>query len=939
MPTDGVSRARAIVPAVACAGLALLLYTLTLAPTVYWSDSAELQRVAVTLDLPHPTGYPLYLLLGRAWVTLVPLRDAAWRMNLFSAAAAAAAAGLTSALVQRLSGSVPAAVAAGALLAVSASFWSQAVVAEVYALHALLVVLILIAALRERPSLPVLGLLLGLGLAHHRMTLLLVPGLLVCLVLRRASVPHGWRQLALAAVAFVGALSLYGLTYAAVAWPSRRAFLEYVLHSAPQFWSADGVAAHAANTVWPVVSQQLGGAGLALAAIGALWCWRSDRPCGPATAILLASSWLLGVGFFLFYRPPDMFSFAGHYQVAGAILIGLGVAAVVERTASLSRRSLSQTATAALLVTIGLAIGVQGAVALEAVTQSDDEWLYPRDRAVRMLADVQSKSVLVADPLLGQTARYLRDVEGVRPDVTVVVDPDKELAAAARLLDTGRPVYVWGTGWRDVVAGSGMRLVPAEHNKFDEGLFRLLPTDSPTGWPTTSLGGADTADLRGRAEDGTVIALTDVRIGPWPLVADELAGVVTCWTSDPSERLGRQRLRLIIDPARGWLDHTFPQFEEAQATEVAGGDLCVLFELVLPPAPFSDDVPVELQLTGEEPPSDVELAAGSVPVVASGEGVDPGRMSAATFESAVRGGDQLARAIAGRNGPDALARAGNAPTPGTLLGIAHPGDTRPGVGVPVTAYWWVAPGDDPATPVTWRLTDADGEVVDSAQTVVAAGFHGDAAGGTEPLGETPALVATAVTLTPPRHAAIGPYDIAVAVPGSDGHAVVGRVPVRDWHRAYVVPRLESTSNASLAGAAIELPGFEVVPTLTGLDVRLAWRATAAPSEDWKVFVHLRGTLGGGDDDISGQPAAQSDGFPVGGLRHTDSWAPGEVVEDRYFVQLPTGLPDGRYELVAGLYRPDTGERAPIEGGYGPDTVLLAIVEVVGGVPRLVPSAD
>ena len=50
-------------------GLALSLaafgvYLLTLAPTVTFIDSGELATVAATLGIAHPTGYPLFALLG-----------------------------------------------------------------------------------------------------------------------------------------------------------------------------------------------------------------------------------------------------------------------------------------------------------------------------------------------------------------------------------------------------------------------------------------------------------------------------------------------------------------------------------------------------------------------------------------------------------------------------------------------------------------------------------------------------------------------------------------------------------------------------------------------------------------------------------------------------------------------------------------------------------
>src|SRR6476469_8172774 len=72
---------------------ALALYTATLLPGIGSGDTAEFQRVAPTLGVAHPTGYPLYTMLGWLWSRLPLGGTPAWRMNLFSAAASALAVG------------------------------------------------------------------------------------------------------------------------------------------------------------------------------------------------------------------------------------------------------------------------------------------------------------------------------------------------------------------------------------------------------------------------------------------------------------------------------------------------------------------------------------------------------------------------------------------------------------------------------------------------------------------------------------------------------------------------------------------------------------------------------------------------------------------------------------------------------------------------------
>src|SRR6476661_6782800 len=73
-------------------GLAFLgLYLRTLCPTVYLGDSGEISTAIATGGVPHPPGYPLFGLLGRAALALIPWGEPAFRIGCVVAAAAAAA--------------------------------------------------------------------------------------------------------------------------------------------------------------------------------------------------------------------------------------------------------------------------------------------------------------------------------------------------------------------------------------------------------------------------------------------------------------------------------------------------------------------------------------------------------------------------------------------------------------------------------------------------------------------------------------------------------------------------------------------------------------------------------------------------------------------------------------------------------------------------------
>ncbi|MDH4222727.1 MAG: DUF2723 domain-containing protein [candidate division Zixibacteria bacterium] len=58
-------------------------YLLTLCPAISWIDSGELSVVCHTLGIAHPTGYPLYTLIGKVF-SLIPVGTVIFRFNLLS---------------------------------------------------------------------------------------------------------------------------------------------------------------------------------------------------------------------------------------------------------------------------------------------------------------------------------------------------------------------------------------------------------------------------------------------------------------------------------------------------------------------------------------------------------------------------------------------------------------------------------------------------------------------------------------------------------------------------------------------------------------------------------------------------------------------------------------------------------------------------------------
>ena len=141
----------------------LLLFLLS--PTVTrGGDCGELIAASYTLGIAHPSGYPVWCLLGRIFA-LLPLGEIGWRYNLFSSVCGMAATGTIALCVHRLVRAQPtaplktgeanindnvarwSALGAGWLLGGFFYVGTQFLIAEVYALAALMGALLLYFAL------------------------------------------------------------------------------------------------------------------------------------------------------------------------------------------------------------------------------------------------------------------------------------------------------------------------------------------------------------------------------------------------------------------------------------------------------------------------------------------------------------------------------------------------------------------------------------------------------------------------------------------------------------------------------------------------------------------------------------------------------------------------------------------------------------------------
>jgi hypothetical protein len=144
----------------------------------------------------------------------------------------------------------------------------------------------------------------------------------------------------------------------------------------------------------------------------------------------------------------------------------------------------------------------------------------------------------------------------------------------------------------------------------------------------------------------------------------------------------------------------------------------------------------------------------------------------------------------------------------------------------------------------------------------------------------------------PRQAVIEFREGALSKGDRDPEPIVTYLVVRaEPYSSLPTPLARFGNGAQLVGAQVE-----------GDRVRLMWHALQKLDADYAVFVHAR---------RNGALVAQHDGDPAGGLYPMSQWRPGDVVVDEH------ALPGAwNAQVVVGLYRRDTGQRAPVVDAVG-----------------------
>ncbi len=432
-------RAHALVMSLLVFLAVFLLYFYTLSPTIFPGDATELVTAIGVRGVAHPPGYPFFTLLG-ILMSLLPHAPLPLLINLLSALFGASAIGLLAFLIFHHTRNHLASCIASILLAITTPFWLYSVTSEVFTLHALLIVALLLALrlfLLQSGSLRA-SLLIGIFALHatnHHTTALLTPLLIYVLVSQRKHL-HPYHLFALRSLVAI-VIGLLPYIYVVVAargsplinWDAPTSFsalMQLVLRRdygtlslaptlaqfTPHTTALKLLLQHTLQDSWGILPL--------LAACGVYWLWNHER----RSLLIYGSAWVLLGPVFMVISDLHIASIAqrgnlGRFFVAPDLLLtviaGFGLAYILSIKSGAVARALQYSAV--FLLTPALLIAH-----LPATNQKDNTLYY--STSSKIFSHIPQNAVVVTISDIDTNAfDYLQFIEKKRHDVILLTLP------------------------------------------------------------------------------------------------------------------------------------------------------------------------------------------------------------------------------------------------------------------------------------------------------------------------------------------------------------------------------------------------------------------------------------------------------------------------------------------------------------------------------------
>ncbi len=400
------------------------LYLGTMCPTVYTMDSGELIVAAYKLQIAHPTGYPLFCILGKLATILIPVASVAWRINAMNALIAAGAVTMLFVALSETSRRRTAAFVA-VLFGISPLFWDAATSAEIHALTGLLLSVELFLFFRwknsgEKRLLVWLAGVAGLSLTNHLTAALILPGIAIGVFLHNRKVFTNPRLIFSAALAFLLPLLLYlyipirAAASSGTIWGSvyqATGFIGHVTGSAFRSRMFSASLPEALSNIvqlFKLVLIHFPPFLIWLLPIGMLMILLRQRAVFAAMFAVI----VLDVAYSINYAIPDIEPYYLPTMIALSVCAAFGIDTVMRIAVFRQMPRLLPVAMAALVV--GISLG-------HFSDMNKRHSLFVIDYARNTLGTVDPNALLIAcGDATYNGVRYLQVVENFRPDVLVI---------------------------------------------------------------------------------------------------------------------------------------------------------------------------------------------------------------------------------------------------------------------------------------------------------------------------------------------------------------------------------------------------------------------------------------------------------------------------------------------------------------------------------------
>jgi len=444
--------------------IALVVYSITLCPTVNFIDSGELATDVYTLGIAHPSGYPMFTIVE--WIfSHVPFGlRIIYQLNLLAALFCAGALffffrffvlvmnvifhakpvfdGSSVKVTEKILVYVFLPAIFGTLvLGFSGTYWAQALSIEVYPLHLLFVSIILFlftkAAMMEQKKSQLdregisaesswlgFAFVLGLSFTNHMTTILLAPAFLCLFFWVHGASSNAWKRIARLVPPFLLGLTPYlylpvrALQVPVMNWGNpidAERFFRHVSAKVYHVWifSSSEAAGKQLKYFVDTLPDLFAYFPLVFAIIGLTWLFKKSKSLFFFTTLLLVGCLAYSIN----YDINDIDSYFLLAYIAIAIWAGTGclrIISLMQEFQSARRIAIACIASCIIILVANYS----------SADQSDNRIVeeYTRD----MFSSIEPNGIIITSQwdYLVSSAYYFQLVEKVRPDVVVI---DKEL--------------------------------------------------------------------------------------------------------------------------------------------------------------------------------------------------------------------------------------------------------------------------------------------------------------------------------------------------------------------------------------------------------------------------------------------------------------------------------------------------------------------------------